>query len=285
VRIAYFSSGDVGAGHLVRGVAIERALARTGVRAEYRIVYGALPFATPPGVELHAVPIDRKALSDPHAAPHTELARALATFTPDVLLVDLFWAPLVHILPTLTCEAWLLVRDCHPHWLGGPFSRGFDEKRYTRVIGIEPGVPVAVRESIEPIVVCNRDECRPPRALRERFGVPDDRSLTLIAQAGAPGELELLERQGYEGTDVVVRARIDDATPLFPLAPWLPGADRIVGGAGYNLFWETRWLDLSARAELRPFARSNEDQSRRLRLARDHRMRANGADALAQMLK
>src|SRR6185295_7862008 len=106
MKIAYFTAGTVGAGHLVRGLAIGRGLRRAGFRGAYRMFGPRLPFAAA-GREDHVtvdVQTDR-ALRDRHLAQMSGLAQELQAFDPDLLLVDMFWAPLRWVLPALSCEA------------------------------------------------------------------------------------------------------------------------------------------------------------------------------------
>ena len=65
---------------------------------------------------------------------------------------------------------------------------------------------------------------------------------------------------------------------------WLPGADAIYGAASYNLYWETRWLDLAARTALTPLPSALDDQASRFTACAGHRMAENGADVLARLL-
>lgn len=97
-------------------------------------------------------------------------------------------------------------------------------------------------------------------------GLADERP-GLVAAAAGSGEtavLSLFEREA-----------------LFPAAEWLPGADAVVSGAGYNAFWEARWLGYADRATFVPLPRRIDDQARRLAECRRHPMRVNGADRLA----
>lgn len=286
MRIAYVTTGDVGGGHVSRGLAIARGLAREGAKVDYRIFARPMPFPAIAGdPRFTFVEVDPAELRDPARAPESALARALRAFAPELVLVDLFWASLRHILPLPGAEAWLLLR-CHPAgWIHNPFQKLFDATQYRRLIGIEPIARTTDR--IEPVVVANPDELLPPAALKERLGIDPARRLHLVVQTGAQGEIdELLARgraQAAEG-DAVVPFSLwrDDA--LFPVAPWLAGADRIVAGGGYNLFWETQWLGLAGRAEIVPFQRTIDDQARRVRQCAGYAMRANGADQLARQI-
>ena len=164
MRIAYFTGGTAGAGHVVRGIAIGRALVRAGYQGEMRLFVPVEPFAglraavAPFSPEV--CPVDPEEVLDPLRGPESELARALVDYAPDLLITDMFWAPLLHIRPILDCEAWLLVRSCPPMWLRGTATSKFDASQYARVIGIEPIEHEAIREHIEPIVVCNPDEAK-----------------------------------------------------------------------------------------------------------------------------
>jgi hypothetical protein len=285
VKIAYFTAGTVGVGHLVRGLAIGRGLSRAGFRGEYRIFGPELPFPAAQGLAAYepvAVETD-SSLRDRQLAQTSRLSGQLRGYSPDLLLVDMFWAPLRWFLSELPCEAWLLVRICPPHWLAGPPGMPFEPAQYARVIAVEPMPGRGAREAIAPIVIRNPDECRPPTALRERLGIPDGRPLSVVLQAGQRGESERLQRVAGEGA--VVLDLFDPRAP-FPAAEWLNGADRITAGAGYNAFWEAHWLGYAERAEWLPFRRSIDDQALRVELSRGAPAppRENGADTLARWI-
>ncbi len=137
----------------------------------------------------------------------------------------------------------------------------------------------ALLERVDPVVVCNPDECEPPEALRRELGVPAERHLVVVAHAGELGEIESLRADGATVCDL----RQKDA--LFPLARWLGGADEIVCGAGYNAFWEARWLGYFPRARFTPFPRRIDDQAWRLHACAQVQMRGNGADTLARDIR
>lgn len=280
-RIAFFTAGNVGAGHLVRGVAVARGLARAGFRGAYRIFGPPLPFPVASALGYERVELVEAELRSAARAPQSALGRALSAFDPDVLVVDLFWAPVHHLLPSLRCEAWLLVRCCPRGWFGGPPDTRWEPARFRRVVGIEPVSHAAVREHIEPIVVCNAADCRPAGALRARLGVPEDRPLVVAMHAGERGELDRLAATGGDG---VVRCDLFAPEALFPLAEWLGDADWILAGAGYNSFWEAVWLGRAQRTAFTPFPRAIDDQGWRLATCRAYRMRENGADVLAREL-
>lgn len=222
------------------------------------------------------------ALRDRHLAQTSGLAQRLRDFAPDLLLVDLFWAPLRWVLPTLDVEAWLLLRTFPPPWLVGPPQSPFEPAQYQRIVAIEPISHPLIGEMIDPIVIANPDECRPPEALRERLGIPPGEELVAVLHAGERGEAEELRRAA--GTDRPVLLDLFEEDGLFPAAEWLGGADRIVSGVGYNSFWEAHWLGYADRATFLPFRRAIDDQAFRLRELGGVRPRENGADTLARWI-
>lgn len=298
-RIAFFTAGTVGAGHLARGLAIERAFARAGSTATFALIGPPTTLRLPYRATYHAVAIDPVELAHPERAPQSELARTLRAVAPDVLLVDLFWAPLRHLLPLRGCEAWLLLRRTPPVWFEGPKGLPFEPSLFTRILGIEPGLQAPrLDATLAPIVSVNPDELRPRGALREQLGVLPSEPLHVIHQAGAPGDWRKLldirpERPvhvlapGLAANDAEVTegVHLHDGQALFPLAAWLGDADAIACGAGYNAFWEARWLGHASRTTFVPFVRTIDDQAWRLRTCSDHTPVENGADVLARWLR
>ena len=294
MKLAYFTGGTAGAGHMVRGLAIWRALERAGYRGEMRMFVPAKPFAglLPALAPLSPTvcPIDPEEVLDPARGPVSELATALSEYSPDLLIVDLFWAPLLYIRPLLNCEAWLIVRSCPPIWLRGPPKSRFDPTQYARVIGIEPLEREEIREHIEPIVICNPDEAKTRTELCERWGVDQSTRIVAISHAGLRGEIDKL-RDDFEASDVgagaetlVIRSDLHDEDAIFPLAVWLPAVDQVYCVAGYNSYWESRWMGYAHKTRLRVMGRKIDDPLGRVKAGRSYKMRENGADILARSI-
>lgn len=283
-RIAFVTATVGGAGHLALGVAIGNGLARAGFRGDYRLFGPPIPYPIGPlagYVPATVSPEERRAVS---AAADSELARRLDEFDPDLVLVDKFWFPIQNVLFALPkLEAWLLCCLAPTTWFIGPASSRFVPARYRRRIATEPPNLHRLPEQVEPIVVCNPEECRPPSALRQHLGVAEGVHLTVVAQTGMLGEAEALGRRDGLTGEVRVLS-LHQPGGLFPLAPYLGGADRIVGGAGYALYWETRWLGLAERTLCVPQQRHLVDvQELRVEMS-PHVMRENGADTLARWM-
>ena len=283
MKVGYFTAGTVGAGHLVRGLAIGRGLRRAGFTGAYRMFGPALPFALAERrADYETVEIRHdEALRNPRLAAGSEIARRLLDFAPDLLVVDMFWAPLYWVLPHVVCQAWLLVRTCPARWLQGPPAAPFDASHYERILGIEPIEAPELTDHIDPIVIANPEDQRPAGDLRRHLGLSPEARLELVVHAGERGEMRELRRvAGDDARELDLR----DAEALFPAAEWLGEADRIVCGAGYNSFWEAHWLGYAQRTTFVPFARTIDDQAARLDRFGSHQPRENGADTLARWI-
>ena len=272
----------------MRGIALGRALGRAGFAGEYRMFGPAPPagvpdFAALPTAGWEELVIDASDLGSPEAARTTALARQLVAFAPDVLVVDMFCAPLRHILPIAGCEAWLLLRSMPDRWLDGPAGAKFDPMQFARIIAIEPIASGAVTHVVDPVVVANPDECRPRGALRSRLGIAAEQRLVAVTHAGLPGETKDLVPAARAG-EAVVTFDLRDPGAIFPLAEWIGDADEVHGFAGYNAYWEARWLGHAARTSFRAVRRRNDDQVWRLAKCDRYVMRANGADTIAGWL-
>ena len=280
MRVAFFTAGTRGAWHNVRGLAIRRALERRGFRGELRL-FG--PDVADWSIGFDVVKVAESELRDASRAKESALAHALAAFAPDLLLVDMFWAPLLHVLPIAGCEAWLLLRAFADRWLAGPPGHPFDVTQYARRIAIEPIVVAGeITDRIEPIVVANHDEQRPHGALRQRVGAAVSDRLVAVVHAGNPGEIHSLVPALGAGERLVM-LDLHAGDDFFPAAEWLRDADVVHAGAGYNTFWEAQWLGWAAHTHFTAFARSIDRQPERVAAAA-HRMKENGADQLAAMI-
>ena len=283
LKIAYFTAGTVGVGDLLPGLAIERALQRAGFVGEYRAFGTKSPFPFAEHINYEPVSVRMPELQSPESAQNSTLAQTLIDYAPELLVVGLFWAPLRYILPLPNCQHWLLIRRCPDIWFEGPEFAPFDAGQYERIISIEPLEYDVFTDEIDPLVICNRDECRPRDALRRLLRIEEKHRLVVVAHAGEPGEIDEIPVEEQPKDTIVYYNLFDDLAP-FPLAEWLSGADAIFCGAGYNSFWEARTLGYFDRTHFLPFPRHIDDQAWRVRTCSDVHPETNGADVLASWI-
>jgi hypothetical protein len=266
----------------VRGLAIEQGLRRGGYRGEYRMFGPSSPFPDLTPSFHEAVELSESELLDPVKARESPLALALGRYRPDLLVVDLFWLTVRHLLPLPGCECWLILRSCPPTWMEGPAGLPFVPDLFRRVIAIEPMDAAHVTDRIDPVVIRNPDECRPRHALRERLGVATDRQLIVLVYSG--GKEERPHVESPHPSAVVYTFDLREPGGLFPIAEWLNGADVVVSGAGYNSFWEAHWLGYAPRTTFIPFRATIDNQLWRITACSGHAPRENGADTLARWI-
>lgn len=170
--------------------------------------------------------------------------------------------------------------------LDAPWGRiRFRPEDWGLALATEPfDAPVPLKR-LEPIVIRNPDEILPRDEALRALGVSGDKPVCLFAFNGKPGEFERVKAiYAYledEGWELAYTTNFEGG--LFPLADYLAAADLVVCAAGYNQYWETRWL--GAETVYVPQPRKNEDQSLRVGECADYDMRGNGADELAERIR
>ena len=283
MRIAYFTAGTHGAGHMVRGRAILAALERQSVAFEFRIFSPENSWSDLAGDSLCTVELETQVLRDAQRADSSAIALALRAWRPDVLLLDLFWVPLS--LVTLRCPTWLLLRSVPAAWLVGPREARFDAARYDRIFAIESAPGLERFESIGPVV---HDEGWPARTRDELCALllRDSHSpLRLIVQAGVSTDDALLQEAADRQGGGFVRVPPSILTPASPWLRTLRHGDEVIAGAGYNLYWESHYFGFHQHMRFVALPRRIDDQA--WRMAGTYlpaEFSSNGADRLASQL-
>jgi hypothetical protein len=145
---------------------------------------------------------------------------------------------------------------------------------FERVIEVEPTGCDQVTDRVPPVVVCNPDEVVPdlhsaPRRLR-----------VVIAHPDAPGEVEAAaDAVPCSGATDIRVASLLDKQPVFPLAAHLHAADEVFCAAGYNSFWEARWMGYEHKTTFVSLRCAKGEHDARLKELGP--MLENGADVLA----
>lgn len=280
MRVAYVTAGTVGFGDTAKGISLRRALARRNSSVDLRVFAPQSQFPVTQSQGVVVVDVDAAALLDPGRALGSNLGAAVAAFAPDLVVLGQFWAPVHHLIAAWGAPAWLLLRAAPAQWTQGFPGMPFDPKRFARIVAIEPVELAHVRERIDPIVLANADDAGPllptPLSSRAALGV-------VAVHAGLPGELEQLVARSPK--PVTTRFDLRDQSAPFPVCLLLAAdAEHVVCGAGYNSYWEARWLHYASRTTFVPFARNIDDQAWRVTACADFVPKENGADVLARWI-
>lgn len=291
MRVLFYSGGTRGSGHVVLGLSIAAALKRAALPCEFLVLCPAGPFlslAARMGVEAKALPEEGADALSPARCRDSALYAAIASFDPDILLVDMSWFALDGFAGDLGCRRVFLSRQVDPRFFRFdlPDRRlAFRPADYDLVVRTEPGfgLPFESR-SVEPIVIRNLDEIKDAAAARAELGLAEGEKACLFAFNGNSWEGEeawksfsYLAEEGWR----VIRSGNREGG-LFPAADWFNAFDLLVCGAGYSAFWEARAF--GKEAFFVPFPRRFEDQERRIALCSDYRPTENGADGLARLM-
>jgi hypothetical protein len=219
----------------------------------------------------------------------TDLVTAIAALQPDVLVVWMIWLPLYAVIDQFPCKKIFLARGAPNWWWRAPLGKGrtidFDPDHYDIVFDVEPNTELPFGEKTEPMVVRNPNEVLPREVARRELGAVDDRPLCVVAHNGYAGELEQIltqEKLDAAGYHVITLTNTQQGRNIFPLAEYARGIDFLIGGAGYNLFYEARYFGIPSRHI--PFKRNGDDQLWRLETNRNYSFQENGADTVARRI-
>jgi hypothetical protein len=224
----------------------------------------------------------------PECFKDSTLYQTILQESPDILIVDLFWFALDSFIRDLPCKKVFLTRQIDPRtfrFRTPDRELVFRPGDWDLVLRTEPRFDLPFpSESVEPLVLRNRDEIRSREAARADLGLkPEDRAC-LFAFSGRTGEgaeawksFSYLEDEGW----TIVRSDNREGG-LFPAMDWYNAFDLVVCGAGYNQFWEARYL--RKEAFFVPLPRRFEDQGRRVRLCSGYEFEENGADQVVRRI-
>ena len=291
-RVLFFSAGTTGSGHIVRGLAVAAAFKRLGIQHEYAILSSDIPYArlaTRLEVSVSVFPDEGEEALRRGRYLDSSLFKAITAYAPDILIVEQFWHGLDAFIRELPCRKVLLTFQMDPvvfHLRIRENEYVLRPADYDLILRTEPGygVPFAARE-INPMVLRNRGEILDLRAARADMGLADGERACLFACSGEEAQVadawksfSYLEGEGWK----VIRS-LHREGGLFPTIDWFNAFDLLVCGAGYNAFWEARWM--RKEAYFVPFPRRFENQARRIAQFSDYEFDTNGADELVGMLQ
>ena len=287
MKICYYTSGVTGSGRVVTGISVGNAFRRKGAACEYTILHSSRFGFLAGDIPQKEIPIENESILSRQNYASSALYAALMEIKPDVLLVDLLWFPLYHFIHELTCKKILLCRQVHDRFFSIPLPDGpisFRPGDFDMVLATEPFTSSVKMDSINPIVIRNRDEILPKEKAMGKLGLDDGRTTCLFSYNGHPGDFERVKKK-YSYLDdlhqVVYSTNYKDGG-LFPVVDYFNAFDLVVCGAGYNQFWEIIYFDKEA--VLEPTSAVFVDGERRVRECQEYYFDENGADQLADII-
>jgi hypothetical protein len=273
----------------VQGLSIYNAYARQGLQAEFCLLSSSplAHLADRLGVPHAEIPLEDERQLSQQNWPASKLYQFLASYRPDILLVDLLWLPLYHFIRELPGKKVFLCRQINARYFDIDLPSGditFRPEDYDLLLATEPWEPPFPMRPINPIIIRNREEILSRREALERLELPEGSPCCLFAFTGAAedvaGVKQMFAYLGEEGYRMVYGS--DYPAGLFPIMDYYHAFDYLVCGAGYNAFWEAVYLEKPAYFIPRP--RHFEDQYRRVAECQEHYFEKNGADQLVELL-
>jgi hypothetical protein len=286
MKVVYFSFGE-GSGHVVLAASIYNSFRRKNIDVDYVALtnsrFGHLVSNDFLHIPVRAQPellfkYDRE----------TELYILLKDLQPDILIVDSVWLAVFPILKDFRCSKIALFFWKPDSWFNlerpGYETVRFNIEDYDYSVSCEPGFNRKGFVNIEPVVVKNRDEIISRDDALNGLGFDGERKTCVIAHNGYRGEIDSIAGEAviFEDDHQIKVLTNEDGAGLFPLAMYANGIDYLIGGAGYNLFYEARYLGM--KAKFIPKERRADDQFWRVKTNRDYSFAENGADVLVDMM-
>jgi hypothetical protein len=218
----------------------------------------------------------------------SELYNTLEDLEPDILLVDLGWMMVHAFLEELSCSKVFLCRQLSDSAFRVPLPGNtltFSPDQYDILLKTEPFESSIEMESINPLIIRNRDEIFSRQEALEQLGLDESsRPVCIFAFNGKPEEFSRVKKSySYleeEGYTMVYSTNYQGG--LFPLVDYFNAADLLITGAGYNAFWESVYFEKDAIYV--PLKRRFEDQQKRVDECSDYTFEENGADQLVDIL-
>lgn len=261
--ILYYALGG-GLGHLTRGLALARHLARRGGPP--------LAILTNCGIRLPeaATVLQLPTHPEPQAAELSALVRELVlALRPAVLAVDAFPAGILGELPPvlseLPCRKAAILRRLQPEWIERWRLPHLLGEAYDAAALVEPGadfggLPASLRRiDARPVLIRDADELLPDHLAREKWAATGARRMVCAVSTGTrPGDQGLLGTARKAALAAFPDAEVCFATPFpggmpagdyvnhYPLMEWLAGVDLVIGPCGYHLCHETAAVGVPA---------------------------------------
>jgi hypothetical protein len=282
MRIVFYTSGITGAGRLVFGISIGHALKRHGIKCDYTILHTSSFSQIASDFDNIRIPLENEAELSKNKFHKSVLYKTLQKLKPDILIVNHTWFMLYNFIDDFKCSKIYLSDYVYDEHFTVPVfdvQLKFDPSQYDRIIAIEPFPSAIPMESINPLILRNRNEILPRKTALDRLGLENDQKVALYAFSGNAGDQErfMSKFPELEKDFQVVKASLFSGG-LFPIVDYYNAFDFIICTGGYNFVWDAVYFDKNAHFEPAPVKFC--DQRKRIENSRNYSFDLNGADQL-----
>ncbi len=266
-------------------ISVGNALNRKGIKCKYTIVHTSpVPQLAD---EFHQIKIPLETESELSTKNYHKsvLYKTLTRLKPDVLLVNHQWFMLYNFINDLKCKKIYLsdhAYDNHFKITRPGEDLIFKNDQYDQVLAIEPFKSCIHMESINPLVVRNRNEVFSREEALKRLGLDGSKKVALYGISGHPEDFEKFwDKYSYLEKEYEV-VRLSYNNFLFPVVDYYNAFDLIVCGGGYNNVWAIVYFHKKAIYE--PTKLRFSDHETRIKTSKDFTFDVNGADQLADII-
>ncbi len=285
MRIVYYTSSINVIGRFVIGLSIGNALVRKGIDCHFTIVHSS-PAGHLAGEFDHVrVPLETESELSKKNYHKSFLYKTLRGLKPDILLVNHQWFAIHNFTDEFRCKKIYLSDQAYDRHFSIPLPEGdmvFDPARYDRLIAIEPNRCAIPMETINPLVIRNRDEIYSRARALGLLDLDGNKKIALYSLTSSRVEHDQLrDKYAYLQSDYEI-VTISPKKMIFPIVDYYNAFDLLVMGAGYNNVWSSIFFNKKALFE--PEKKKFSDESLRVEFSRSFRFDVNGADQLVDVI-
>jgi hypothetical protein len=288
LKIAYYTSGILGSGRLVRGIAIGNALKRKKINCEFSILSSSsfAHLCDQFGFRHIEIPIENSDQLSKEKITDSILYKMITELNPDILIVDLLWFSLYHFLDELKCKKIFICHQVFDNFFSIQLPETelqFNEKQYDLLLAIEPFHSKINFKNINPLILRNRNEVLSREDAISRLNLDPSKDICLYAFNNRPGDFDKYKKKYSYLENVYQMVYTSNYSGgLFPVIDYFNAFDFIVCAAGYNQFWEVIYFKKEAVFEHVPLNFSSTEK--RVAECIDYQFDENGADQLVDII-
>lgn len=285
MKIIYYTSGITGIGRLLFGIAIGNALVRNRIECDYTILHTSHMGHLADDFHNIKVPIENEIELSEKYYHKSVLYKTLTKLKPDILLVNHQWFMLHNFMHALHCKKIYLsdmTVDDHFKVTLTDGEMTFNESQYDRIIAIEPFNSRIPMETINPMIIRNREEIySKEKALRLLDMTGEKKTALYSILPDESGDDPYWEKYSYiEEEYEVIRLTLNNM--IFPIVDYYNAFDLIISGGGYNNVWSAVYFKKNALYE--PVKKKFHDETLRVDVSRIFTFDINGADQLVNLM-